>query len=892
MAHSLRPLLAPASFALVGASERAGSLGRIVMENVLEAGYRGEFHAVNPSHRTILGQPSHARLAAIGKPVDLVVIAVPCDAVPGVIEDAAAVKARAAIVMTAAPAGDAGASRRWSRDVAAIAARHRIRLVGPGAFGVVRTGLGLNATFSDTAVLPGRLALVAQSGAVCTAMLDFARPHGIGFSSVLSLGGVLDVDFGELLDALLEDIDTDGILLYVEQVHDARRFLSALRAAARTKPVVLLKAGRSAESAPPRALEPDQVFDAAMRRCGTVRVRTYTQLFAAARLLGTGRIPRGDRIAVVANGRGPAMLAADSARDAGIELARLAAPTVSALDAILPDESARANPVDVRGDAPPERFAGAIAAVLADANVDAVVALHVPRPVDSPTDAARAVASVARGSGKPVLGAWLGAIERPEAHDALEAGGVANFYTPENAVEAFAFLASYRRHQELLLEVPPPQPDPEAPDLGTVERIRAAIGERRTLDAAELSSLLEAFRLPAPRVARVDTLAEARAAARGLGYPVAIGVDGPVPGLAAVRGPIADGRALVRAWGALGGDGRRPPIEALPPGPLVLRKVPIVAGARELAIRVAHDAAFGPVIALGTSARETLAMPALALSLPPLNRRLALDLVAGERRLGGGPVAEGEAASEPLVRLLLGLSALVCACPWVRELELDPVLASHDAAAVAAARIVVDPRRKSMQGYGHMAIHPYPSELAQTAALRDGTTVELRPIRPEDAALEQRFVAGLSDESRYFRFFYRLHELTPQMLARFTQVDYDREMALVALAPDAASPDAHRFIGVARYIANPDGESAEFAIVTADDWHGRGVGHALMTRLIACARKRGLARLSGAVLRANHDMLRFTASLGFAAADDPDDPEQVIVTLELAREARAAKGAA
>ncbi|HET9341109.1 MAG TPA: GNAT family N-acetyltransferase [Casimicrobiaceae bacterium] len=880
MHHYLRPLLMPASFALVGASERPGSLGRVVMENVAAAGYQGTFHAVNPAHRTLLGRKSWPSVAAIGEPVEMVVIAVPCDAVPRVLDDAARAKAKAAVLLTAAPASNARESRRWSHDVAALAAKRGIRLVGPGAFGVIRTGIGLNASFSDVQVLPGRLALVAQSGAVCTAMLDFARPGGIGFSTVISLGGVLDVDVGELLDALLADGDTDGILLYVEDVHDARRFLSALRAAARTKPVVLLKAGRSLE-AHDGGPSPDAVFDAAMRRCGTVRVRTYTQLFAAARLLSIGRIPQGDRIAVVANGRGPAILAADSARDAGLELSVLGPATVAALDALLPDESARSNPVDVRGDAPPERLAGAVAAVLADEQVDAVVALHVPRPVDPPTDAARAVANVARGSRKPVLGAWLGAIERPEARDALEAGGIANFYTPENAVEALAYLASYRRHQELLLEAPPPQQDPDPPDADAVERIRQAIGDRRTLDASELATLLGAFHLPVPSLARVETLAEARALARRLGYPVSLAIDAPLPLPLPVRGPLADGRSLTRAWGALLEDART----ALPggrwSGHVFVRKALRVEGGRELAIGIAHDETFGPVIAIGASTRAPLPPGPRALALPPLNRRLALDLIAGERRrTAREAVATGDA--DALVRLLLQLSALVCACPWVRELDLDPVLVAPNAAVIGAARIGIDPRRRSRRGYGHMSIHPYPVELEGTIDARDSPPLVVRPIRPEDGAMEQRFVSGLSEESRYFRFFYRLHELTPQMIARFTQVDYDREMALVALAPDDAAPGAQKIVGVARYIANPDGESAEFAVVVADDWHGRGVARGLMTRLVASARRRGFARLEGAVLRANHAMLRFTNAFGFTTAKDAEDPEQVIVTLDLA----------
>jgi acetyltransferase len=882
MHHYLRPLLKPASFALVGASERAGSFGRVVLENVAAAGYTGEFYPVNPAHRKLLGHRSWRSVHAIGKPVELVVIAVPCGAVPGVLEDAARARAKAAVLLTSAPAGDQAEAKRWSKEVAAIAAKHGIRLAGPGAFGVIRTDIGLNATVSDVPVLPGRLALIAQSGAVCTAMLDFAYPGGIGFSTVLSLGGVIDVDYGELLDALLADGQTDGILLYVEQVHDARRFMSALRAAARTKPVVLLKAGRSAEAVPVAGPTPDAVFDAAMRRAGTVRVRTYTQLFAAARLLASGRIPRGDRIAVVANGRGPALLAADSARDAGIPLAEFEPSTIAALDTILPEESDRGNPVDVRGDAPPERFAAAVGAVISDPEVDAVIALHVPRPVDPPTDAARAVAAVARGSHKPVLGAWLGAIDRREVRDALEAGGIANFYTPENAVEAFAFLASYRRHQELLLEVPPPMPDPEPADLAVVARLRDSVDGRRTLPASELSQLLAAFGLPVPKIERADTLAEAQAIARRFRYPVSLAVDAPVPLPLPTRGPIPNGRALAKAYGLLLDDAR-----TLLHGPgwgghVFVRKSPRIERARELAIGVAQDPVFGPVITYGTSIRPPLPATERAIALPPLNRRLAIDLVTGTRRLRNvGTGVASEAELDPLVRLLLQLSALVCACPWVHELELDPVLVAPGMAVIGAARIVVDPRRKAHRGYGHMAIHPYPTELEGTFPIKGGRTLAVRPIRPEDAEREKAFIAGLSEDTRYFRFFYRLHELTPQMLARFTQVDYDRELALVALAPTGAG-DGQKIVGVARSIRNPDGESAEFAVVVDDAWQGMGVARGLMKLLIDCARKRGLARIEGAVLRANHNMLRFTRSLGFSIADDPEDSEQVIVTLQLA----------
>ena len=499
--HYLRPLLAPASVALVGASDKPASLGRIVLENLLEGGFKGDLYAVNPNHRRLLGRRCFASLAAIGKPVELALIAVPCAAVTGVLDDAARCGVKAAVILSAPPLDD-GDARRWQRDVLATAKKRRIRLLGPHAFGVIRTSIGLNATMGAGLALPGRLALIAQSGAVCTAMLNFASPNGIGFSTVVAIGGAYDIGFGELLDALVNDPQTDGILVYVEKVSDARRFLSALRAAARTKPVVVLRAGRSSElqhggidaDAPP----PDAVFDAAMRRAGTVRVRSYAQLFAAARILSMGKLPRGDHLAIVTNGHGPGTMAADSAADRGVPLAVLSAQTEKALAALLPANVAIRNPVNVRGDATPERMAAAVSAALADPQVDAVLALHVQRPATGATDVARAVAEVARAASKPVLGAWLGAIGRREVRDALEAGGVPDFYTPEHAVEAFSFLAAYRHNQKWLLEVPAPQPEPEPPDTTEAERVREEAGaaNHTVLTDWQTQRLLRAFGLP------------------------------------------------------------------------------------------------------------------------------------------------------------------------------------------------------------------------------------------------------------------------------------------------------------------------------------------------------------------------------------------------------------
>ncbi len=879
MHHYLRPLIAPESVALVGASDRAGSLGRAVLENLLSGGYGGEVYPVNPRHRTIGGRDAWPTLAAIDKRIDLAIIATPPHAVAEVLESVPASKIGVAVIITAPAATDRGAGRAWSREIAAVAKRSKVRVIGPGALGVVRPGIGLNATYCAPVTLPGRLALVAQSGAVATAMLDFATPLGIGFSTVISLGGGIDVGFGELLDCLLLDLATDGILLYVEDPGDARAFVSALRAAARTKPVVVLKAGRSIEHHAAGDVSPDAVFGAAMMRAGTVRVQTYTQLFSAARILARGRIPQGARLAIVSNGRGPALLAADSAADRQVKLAAFTDTTIDRLQALTVDDGPHGNPVDVRGDTPSERLAAAVDAALGDANVDAVVALHVPRPSAPAIDAARALAAVAGRHSKPLLAAWLGALDRQEVHAALEAGGVPNFYTPENAVEALSFLLAYRNNQAMLLEVPPPQPEPEPPNLAAIEALRAALAddERRTLTVGEALSVLRAFGIGAG-FARVATLPEAEVASKGLRYPLLLRLDAEDATLPSQV--IRVRRSLHKAWHEL----QRIAAHAKPAGwtgRIVMQEAPRGSEPSAATLAVVTDARFGPVITLAPDAVSSGFAQRPALALPPLNARLAADLIADAGGSGGAPWLS-TTANDALTDVLTRVSALVCALPWVRRLELDHVRFDDGRAFVTDARFAVDPRKRLQRGYPHMAIHPYPVELIGDVALRDGAVLHLRPIRPEDAELERDFVGGLSEQSRYYRFFYRFTELTPSMVARFTQVDYDRELALVAVVNPPQPGAQPSFAGVARYIANPDQTSAEFAVVVADVWQRRGVATVLMRRLIGCATRRGFRELSGIVLRENEAMLMLVRSLGFVFSDDPEDAAQVNVVLALA----------
>jgi acetyltransferase len=871
--HYLRPLVKPASVALVGASEREGSLGRIVYENLLGGGFAGALYAVNPRHAKVLDRPAYASLGAIGAPVDLAIVAAPASTVVAVLGDAPAAKVKVAVVMTAPGAVGAESARSWTRDVARAAKRASVRLVGPGALGVIRPDIGLNATYCAPSALPGRLAVIAQSGAVATAMLDFATPLGIGFSTVISLGGGTDVGFGELLDLLLVDPNTDAVVLHAEEIGDARAFLSALRAAARTKPVVVLKAGRSLETA--AEISQDDVFDAALTRSGTVRVQTYMQLFAAARILARGRIPQGDGVAIVSNGRGPAVLAADVVADRKLVLAPFAASTTERLGALLGEDASHENPIDVRNESPAQ-FATAAGIALDDPNIDALVALHVARPGAPPLAVAQGLADVARAHAKPVLAAWLGAIDRRGVNDALEAGGIANLYTPETAVEALSFLVAYRNNQTWLLEVPPPQPEPEPPDLAPLEALRLALADasRTMLTVGEAAQVLDAFGLGG--YASVESPPAAKDAADRLRYPVWLEADSLDASTERLRVIVRNRRSLPKAWADLQAAATRANASGWT-GRVVVRPAPREATAPAVALGIATDRRFGPVIFVRPAAAHSPARRC-ALMLPPLNARLAADLVAQATGVTRS-ARPGPAALDALVDALTRVSALACALPWVRLLELDAVVAGERPRVfIDAARFVVEPARKLMRGYPHMAIHPYPVELIGDIALPDGTLLHVRPIRPEDAALERAFVHELSEQTRYYRFFYRLTELTPAMLARFTQVDYDRELALVAIVETSSAP---RFVGVARYAANPDRTSAEFAVVVADAWQRRGVARVLMRGLIVCAKRRGFEQLVGIILRANEPMLAFVRSLGFVVEDDPEDSAQVVATLML-----------
>jgi acetyltransferase len=698
------------------------------------------------------------------------------------------------------------------------------------------------------------------------------------------------VDFGDLLDYLALDAGTKGILLYVEGVRHARGFMSGLRAAARLKPVVVVKAGRhlegsrAAQSHTGALVGGDDAFDAALRRAGAVRAFTVEQLFAAAELLSTHERVRGNRLAIVTNGGGPGVLAADRAAELGLRLAELSAATMERLDGALPPLWSRGNPVDLLGDAPPARFAAALDACLADPGVDGAVAILTPQAMTDPLAAAEAALGAGRAAKKPLLACWMGGTHVAEARALLTRQRVPSFESPETAVEAFAYLARYRENQRLLLQVPESLSATDEPDVAGARLIlENALHEgRSTLDTVESKALLTAFRIPVIPSVRAATAAEALVVAESLGLPVALKIDSEdithKSDAGGVRLDVRTALDVRHAFAEIVGEARARCPEAKIRGVTVERMARCPHG-RELLVGIARDPVFGPVVAFGAGGTDVEGLRDRSVALPPLNTFIASDLVRRTRmaRLLGAFRDRPAADLRALLQVLLRVSELACELPQVRELDINPLVADENGALALDARVVVAYPGAPAGPYGHMAIHPYPAHLRVRWQHADGTDVTIRPIRPEDAEIEQEFVRNLSPQSRYFRFMRTLAELTPEMLVRFTQIDYDREMAFLACVEREGREVE---VGVARYVTNPDGRTCEFAVVIADEWQGKGIASRLMTELMRVARERGLAVMEGEILAANARMLQLVRGLGFAIGTG-DDPEVRVATKEL-----------
>ncbi|MBK8637001.1 MAG: bifunctional acetate--CoA ligase family protein/GNAT family N-acetyltransferase [Chromatiaceae bacterium] len=877
------PLFVPTGVAVFGASDNPESMGGLVFRNLIEGGFKGPCFAINPKYEEVAGKRSYASLEEVDKPLDLALIATPAPAIPGILGQCGAKGVHMAVIYSAgfAEADEAGA--HLQDKIVETARRHRIRVLGPNTLGMLRPQNRLNATSGvATQLVSGNVALVSQSGAVCSAMLDWSVPRHIGFSSMVSLGAAADVDFGDVLDFLALDAHTQCILLYVEGIRDARRFMSGLRAAARIKPVIVVKAGRmaagsrAAKSHTGAWVGSTEVFRAVMERAGAVQVDALHQLFAAAHVFGANKRLGGDRIAIITNGGGPGVLAADRAAELGLTLATLSEETNAKLGEVLPSCWSHGNPVDVLGETTVDNYGKAVELCLADSAVDGVVAILAPLSMTNTTGVAQRLVEIAKKTRKPVLACWMGAGLVAEAVALFAQNRVPHFESPEQAAEAMSYLANYHRNQKLSMQYPGPLSERRNPDVeGARLIIEGVMAEgRKTLGIVEAKAILSAFRIPTMQAVAARSPNEALMAAQALGFPVVMKISSPdltyKSDVDGVRLNIRDSQTVRRTYSELVERAKAMRPEARIAGVTVEHMVSARA-ARELMIGVMRDPIFGPIISFGAGGIEVEVLEDHAVGLPPLNDFIIETMINHTRvaRLMGAFRHMPPMNRKALAKILQRVSEMVCELPEIISIEVNPLIGNDKDVIAVDARIQVQYRPPQLPPYGHMAIHPYPVHLIERVQMPDGTDLVIRPIQPEDAQMVQNFVRGLSEQTKYYRYMQAIKELTPEMLVRFTQIDYDREMALIGVKEEG---DGDEMAGVARYSSHPGGETCEFAIVVSDSWRDRGIGARLMRSLMQNARDRGFRNMDGEVLTANSRMLALMRSLGFRIERDRQDP--------------------
>ena len=877
--RNLEYLFRPRSVALIGASDEKGSVGATVMRNLLSAGFDGPIWPVNPKHRTIAGRRAYASVSELPATPDLAVVSTPAATIPKIIAELGEKGAKAAVVLTAGLARLRDAAGVTLQSAMLEAARpHCLRILGPNCVGLLLPPLNLNASFAHTHALPGNVAFVSQSGALTTALLDWAKTNAFGFSHFVSLGDSADVDFGDVLDYLASDAGTRAILLYIESVKHARKFMSAARAAARNKPVIVVKSGRASEGAKAAASHTgalagaDDVYDAAIRRAGMLRVSTTRELFDAAETLARAKPLYGDRLAIMTNGGGAGVVATDALIAAGGKLAPLSAHTVERLNAALPPFWSHANPVDIIGDAPAARYAQTLEALIEDDTTDAVLFIHAPTAIVASAEIAAACVPVISSTRRNVLACWMGGEGLREADALFSAAGIPTYATPEEAVRAFSQLVDYRRNQDMLMQIPPSLPGDLIPDCEAAREVIAQALSAGTglLSEPDAKAVLAAYGIPvvATRVARDAD--EAVLHAQEIGFPVALKILSPdishKSDVGGVKLDIASAAELTAAAGAM-----QVRCAELRPNArfagFTVQKMVNARRAHELIAGMSTDPVFGPIILFGQGGTAVEIIADKAIALPPLNLHLAAELVSRTRtsKLLAGYRDRPPIDHQALYRALVQLSQLISDIPEVVELDINPLLADEDRVIALDARVKI--ARSKLGGAERFAIRPYPKELEQNIEF-DGRALLLRPIRPEDEPGLRDLLARNTAEDIHFRFFHALKELPHSQLARFTQIDYHREMAFVAKA-------GNEILGEVRAIADPDEERAEFAILVRSDLKGKGLGRILLSKLVGYCRSRGIAEVWGEVLAGNVRMLSLARDLGFAATPSSDGSVRV-----------------
>ena len=879
--HNLEKIFKPDSLAIIGASEKKGSIGYSIVKNIITSGYKGKIFPVNPMYQSINGLQSFNSVLDIHKPIDMAVIATPMAKVPFIIKECVKAKIGGSIIISAGGKETGEKGRRIEAKIKNEASKGDLRIIGPNCMGIISTQAQLNASFANSMPAKGKLAFISQSGAICSAILDLSLKEGIGFRYFVSIGSMLDADFGDLVNYMGNEANVSSIILYIENLTNTRKFMSAARAVSRVKPIVVLKAGKSkagaraASSHTGAMAGEDRIYDTAFRRAGIVRVDTIEELFDCAELMAKQPIPSGPELAIMTNGGGPGVMATDALSVHGVEPVPLKEETISRLNNILPSSWSKGNPIDILGDASPERWRQALEVCLAAEEIKALVIIFIPQTLTKAADVARAIVDLLRSNPyPPIFTVWMGGKEVEEGLQILNDAGIPTYETPERAVSAFMYMYSYGRNLEMLQEIPPKLPVTlEFNHSGVKNIIEKTLKKGYSLlMESESKALLEAYGIPVNRTEVAISPEDAVRLAEEIGYPVAMkiqsrdivhksdahGVQLNLRGEKDVKEAFSKITARALAY--------NPKAEILGVTIQPMLRRPDY----ELILGSKRDADFGPVILFGMGGIMTEILEDQAIALPPLNRLLARRLMEGTKvyQMLKGYRNRPPANLDLIEEILIRLSQLVTDFPEIEELDINPMILTEDNACAVDARIIVKPSQISTPH--HLVISPYPNQYEMTTTTKGGLQIFIRPIRPEDAPLLVDLFNTMSEKSIYYRFFTPLKSLSHKMLVAFTQIDYDRDMALVALNK---TQQEERILGVARIMSKPGGTDPEFAIAVGDPWHGKGVGETLIKALMSVAKEQGIETLCGVVLAENRHMIALAKKMGWEVLMGRDSGE-------------------
>ncbi len=882
--RNLDKIFEPHRVAVIGASDAPSSVGYTVLRNLVGSGFRGVVYPVNPKREAVQGIQAYKDIPSLPHAPDLAVICTPAPTVPALVRQCGEVGTKGLVVISAGFREIGAEGRKLEEQIRCEQRKFDgMRILGPNCLGIIVPGISLNASFAAASPAKGHIGFISQSGALCTSVLDWALDEGIGFSYFVSVGNMLDVSMGDLIDYFGSATETRSIILYIESISEAREFMSAARAFARTKPIVAYKAGRFAESAQAAASHTgamagvDAVYEAAFQRAGIERIFQIEDMFDCAELLARQQTPKGDRLAIITNAGGPGVMTTDALIDRNGELAEISDETMQQLNEFLPVCWSHGNPVDVLGDAPPDRFARAVEIVLRDKNVDAVLVILTPQAMTDPTATAEAIGKAAAHAHKPILAAWMGGRVVAEGIQLLNAAGIPTYNTPEKAVRAFMHLVSYARNMEILHETPKDIPLEFSLDRqrlrGVFDTILTEGGEILSENVSK--AFLEAYEIPVTKPQAARTADEAVEVARRLGYPVVLKIHSPqITHKTDVGGVVlnlSSDEKVRAAFESITGRAREMRPDADVVG-VTVQKMVTYPNSFELIMGTKKDPVFGSVIMIGMGGTAAEVFRDRALGMPPLNEALARRMLES---LKSWPLLQGYrgkpgANIDRLIETIMRFSYLVADYPEIKELDINPLLVTPEDVIALDARVVIDRDLvvRTVRPYAHLAIRPYPEEYVTERKMKDGTPVVLRPIKPEDEPMWHELLGSCSTQSLWFRFSYLFKQTTHEMATRYCFIDYDRELGIVA---EVEEDGQRKLIGVGRLVADANHEAAEYAVIVVDRWHGHGLGGLLTDYCFEVAKHWGVKRVVAEVSKDNNRMLATFRNRGFELNEDQED---------------------